>query len=50
MKSGNPKNGFFIIEVANTLDLNGANPGCYQGGVAVVEQIKHVDSSGSQSD
>lgn len=50
MKSDNPKNGFFVTEVANTLDLNGANPGCYQGGIAVVEKAKNVDHTRAPSE
>ena len=37
MKSKNPHSGIYIAETARTLDLNGGNPACNQGGVAVVE-------------
>ena len=36
MKSGNPKAGFYEAKTARTLDANGGNPGCNQGGMAVV--------------
>ena len=36
MKSENPKAGFYEAETARTLDANGGNPGCNQGGMAVV--------------
>ena len=37
MKSDNPNSGFYKAEISKTLDLNGANPTCNQGGFAVVE-------------
>lgn len=37
MKSANPKAGIYEADTARTLDLNGGNPGCNQGGIAVVE-------------
>lgn len=40
MKSANPKSGVYEAEAARTLDGNGENPACNQGGVAVVEDIK----------
>lgn len=45
MKSANPKSGVYEAETARTLDGNGENPACNQGGVAVVEDIKafHVN-------
>lgn len=33
MKSSNPHSGIQEIETTRTLDLNGANPSCNQGGV-----------------
>lgn len=36
MKSDNPKSGINETETARTLDLNGGDPSCNQGGVAVV--------------
>ena len=35
MLSDNPKAGFYETETSRTLDLNGGNPACNQGGVAV---------------
>ena len=35
--SDNPKSGFYEADTSRTLDLNGGNPCCNQGGVAVVE-------------
>lgn len=37
MKSSNPKSGIYEADTARTLDLNGANPSCHQGGLAVVQ-------------
>ena len=37
MKSDNPHSGFYEAETSRTLDANGGNPGCNQGGIAVVE-------------
>lgn len=36
MKSDNPHSGFYEAETSRTLDANGGNPGCNQGGIAVV--------------
>ncbi len=37
MKSDNPHSGCYEADTARTLDLNGGNPACNQGGIAVVE-------------
>lgn len=37
MKSDNPHSGIYEAETARTLDGNGGNPSCNQGGIAVVE-------------
>ena len=37
MKSDNPRSGFYEAETTRTLDGNGGNPSCNQGGVAIVE-------------
>lgn len=37
MKSDNPDSGFYQAEVSKTLDTNGLNPTCNQGGNVVVE-------------
>lgn len=39
MKSGNPNSGIYEAETSRTLDLNGGNPSCNQGGVAVCEPV-----------
>lgn len=36
MKSSNPHSGIYEANTSRTLDLNGGNPGCNQGGIAVV--------------
>lgn len=38
MKSSNPKSGVYVADTSRTLDLNGGNPACNQGGIAVVQQ------------
>lgn len=38
-KSGNPHSAIYKADTSRTLDLNGGNPGCNQGGVAVVQTI-----------
>ena len=37
MKSNNPHSGIYKADTSRTLDLNGGNPACNQGGIAVVE-------------
>lgn len=37
MKSDNPDSGFYEADTARTLDANGGNPTCNQGGIAVIE-------------
>ena len=37
MKSNNPHSGIYEADTARTLDLNGGNPSCNQGGIAVIE-------------
>ena len=39
MKSSNPHAGFYEATTSRTLDLNGGNPACHQGGIAIVDQI-----------
>ena len=36
MKSPNPHSGIYEADTSRTLDLNGGNPACNQGGVAVM--------------
>lgn len=37
MKSENPHSGFYEADTSRTLDANGGNPSCNQGGMAIVE-------------
>ena len=52
MKSSNPKSGVYVADTSRTLDLNGGNPACNQGGIAVVcagfklGNIEHTRSIG----
>ena len=39
MKSPNPHSGIYEAETTRTLDLNGGNPACNQGGMLVVEPV-----------
>ena len=58
MKSNNPKSGVYVADTSRTLDLNGGNPACNQGGMAVVcagfklgnnEQARSIGYAGEQS-
>ena len=42
MKSSNPHSGIYEAATARTLDGNGGNPTCNQGGVAVVENVPYT--------
>ena len=52
MKSDNPHSGFYEAETSRCLDVNGGNPACNQGGIAVVSlqgsMIGRKDSNGPQ--
>ena len=57
MLSDNPHSGIYEAETSRTLDTGGGNPGCNQGGIAVVESyalqgsmIGRDDKNGSQGD
>ncbi len=57
MKSDNPHSGIYEVETSRTIDGNGGNPGCNQGGIAVVESyaiqgsmIGRNDKNGPQGD
>ena len=57
MKSDNPHSGIYEADTARTIDGNGGNPGCNQGGIAVVESyaiqgsmIGREDKNGPQGD
>ena len=43
MLSDNPYSGIYKAETSRTLDTSGTNPGCNQGGIAVVEKKKTYD-------
>ena len=38
MRSGNPHSGIYKADTSRTLDLNGGNPACNQGGLMIVER------------
>ena len=46
MKSSNPNSGVYEADTSRTLDLNGGNPACNQGGIAVVEPIAVATQQG----
>jgi len=48
MLSQNPHSGIYEADTARTLDLNGGNPGCNQGGMAVVQNITLSDVAASR--
>ena len=57
MKSDNPHSGVYKADTSRTIDGNGGNPGCNQGGIAVVESyaiqgsmIGRDDKNGPQGD
>lgn len=39
MLSSNPHSGIYEAETSRTLDLNGGNPACNQGGVVIVQVV-----------
>ena len=41
-KSNNPNSGIYEADTSKTLDLNGGNPACNQGGIAVVQGYPEV--------
>lgn len=43
MKSANPHSGIYKAETSRTLDAQGGNPTCNQGGIAIVETVKTYD-------
>jgi DNA (cytosine-5)-methyltransferase 1 len=48
MKSSNPHSGIYEAQTSRTIDLNGGNPACNQGGIAIVEGVILDDQGGSQ--
>jgi DNA (cytosine-5)-methyltransferase 1 len=50
MLSENPHSGIYEADTSRTLDLNGGNPSCNQGGMAIVEAVGvHQNQSGEVS-
>lgn len=50
MKSSNPDSGIYKAETSRTLDANGGNPTCNQGGMAIVEGKLERQNENEQSD
>ncbi|MBH1939862.1 DNA cytosine methyltransferase [Mobilitalea sibirica] len=57
MKSSNPSSGVYEADTSRTIDGNGGNPSCNQGGIAIVESyalqgsmIGRKDKNGPQGD
>ena len=55
MKSSNPHSGIYTATTSRTIDLNGGNPACKQGGIAIVEpcmeqQTFIIDNIGGQAE
>ena len=46
MKSKNPHSGIYKADTSRTLDLNGGNPACNQGGIAIVEPVAVATQQG----
>lgn len=46
MMSGNPHSGIYEADTSRTLDLNGGNPACNQGGIAVVQRAYQMQGFG----
>lgn len=46
MMSSNPHSGVYKAETSRTLDLNGGNPACNQGGIAVVQRAYQMQGFG----
>lgn len=47
MKSENPKSGFYEADVTRTLDCNGGNPSCNQGGMVIIQsRVSALDGGG----
>ena len=45
MKSDNPHSGIYEADTSRTLDLNGGNPSCNQGGMAIVQGVDFYNGS-----
>jgi len=52
MQSSNPHSGIYEADTSRTIDANGGNPGCHQGGIAVIalqgSMIGRDDKNGPQ--
>ncbi len=48
MLSKNPNSEIYKADTARTLDLNGGNPACNQGGMAVVQNVTFSDTAASR--
>lgn len=48
MKSSNPHSGIYEADTSRTLDQNGGNPACNQGGIAVVQSLYENHPSDSR--
>ena len=48
MKSPNPHSGVYKAGTSRTLDNNGGNPACNQGGIAVVEKCYPLEGNGAR--
>jgi len=50
MKSSNPHSGIYKADTTRTLDINGGNPACNQGGMAIVETVDvRISSDGTKN-
>ena len=50
MKSSNPHSGIYEADTSRTLDLNGGNPACNQGGIVIVDTIGGQAERGWEGD
>ena len=48
MKSSNPHSGIYEADTSRTLDLNGGNPACNQGGIVIVDSVGGQSESASE--
>lgn len=49
MKSGNPHSGIYEAKTSRTLDLNGGNPACNQGGVVILQRMAKNENGNTES-
>ena len=50
MQSDNPHSGFYEADTSRTLDCNGGNPTCSQGGMAIVEAYRMCHNNAKETD